>query len=242
MLKTKKSSKTREWYQWFYMRASFWLCRKTWGLWFVHWRGWRRKQSLCSTHAVSWGTSWRRKRRKLKRCKWFHTSTHTYLSLLQHSPITAVLILIQVWIWPFILVKICYSCYEHLYDAININTHLSIKALQHCLSFSWLNHPLHTKVITYNLKTLRSRSRCECYHFVPRAIWYRTFNHIGQCQCILGVVPEQFLWSCCESQLSWQRAHPCWESHLSLHPRGAVLEWDLGTVGAIWVQWTHWYI
>lgn len=45
--------------------------------------------------------------------------------------------------------KICYtSCYEHLYDAININTHLSIKALQHCLSFSWLNHPLHTKVIT----------------------------------------------------------------------------------------------
>lgn len=98
MLKTKQktSPKTRERYQWFYMRSSFWLCRKTCGLWFVHWRGWRRKPSLCSTHAVSWGTSWRRKRRKLKRCKWFHTSMHTYLSLLQHSPITAVLILIQI--------------------------------------------------------------------------------------------------------------------------------------------------
>lgn len=149
--------------------------------------------------------------------------------------------------------KICYtSCYEHLYDAININTHLSIKALQHCLSFSWLNHPLHTKVITYNLKTLRSRSRCECCHFVPRAIWYRTFNHIGQCQCLrlIDIFLELFLSNfcgpavrvSCESQLSWQRAHPCWESHLPLHPRGAVLEWDLGTVGAIWVQWTHWYI
>ncbi len=34
-------------------------------------------------------------------------------------------------------------------------------------------------------------------------------------------------------------AHPWWESLVPPHPKGALLDWDLVTVEAIWVKWTH---
>ncbi len=37
-------------------------------------------------------------------------------------------------------------------------------------------------------------------------------------------------------------AQPWCESPVPPHPKGALLDWDLGTVEAIWVKWTHCHV
>ncbi len=62
----------------------------------------------------------------------------------------------------------------------------------------------------------------------------------------VGNIPQRF-WSI----LTWKHhavaadlsaAHPWCKSLVPPHPKGALLDWDLVTVEAIWVKWTHCHV